>query len=115
MWWMDQPSEVRQKVKEGVHIKSVLGFFDSFIRGKEYALFGNGSNFDNVILRNAYERLNWPFLLSYKRDMCYRTIRNMFGNGIPYEFKGTPHYALDDAINQGIHLQKILNQIGTIK
>lgn len=71
------------------------------------SLWGKGSTFDNIILRSAADatRVDWPF--SFRQDECYRTFANRFPDVPAAAFVGTPHVAVDDALNQALHLQAI--------
>lgn len=70
-------------------------------------VWGNGSPFDNVILRNAYARLGLDAPWRHWNDRCYRTIKNL-APAIKLERFGTYHSAVDDAISQALHMQKIV-------
>lgn len=105
----DQETEVR-KIRVG--LGTALVDFSSFVQGHgvryhalapadwQPCIWGNGSTFDNVILRNAYEECGMTYPVSYKNDLCYRTIRRLFPlkQEIPQE--GTRHNSLDDARRQ---------------
>lgn len=72
-------------------------------------IWGNGVNFDNAILKSAYERLGVKVPWSYKQDMDFRTLKMMFKDKVPEPaFIGTPHIALDDARHEALWLSKIL-------
>lgn len=70
------------------------------------SLWGKGSTFDNIILRAAAEatHTDWPF--SFRQDECYRTLANRCPD-VPYEQVGVAHVAVDDALSQALHLQRI--------
>lgn len=112
VWWMDQEQEVRNHLNlNPISLYDALTAFNSWILPGKPMLWGNGATFDNVILRSAMEPVmvepNWH----YKQDMCYRTVKNLFGKDVSFQRIGTQHNALDDAITQGIHLQKIMEKI----
>jgi exodeoxyribonuclease VIII len=72
------------------------------------AVWGNGSTFDNVILRNAFEKLKIKCPWSFREDRDFRTIVALNKHRkIPYERIGTLHNALDDAKTQASHLVKL--------
>jgi len=107
-WWMSQIDSCRKSaMNRPVTIQLALMAFRDWLTVNQYLIWGNGATFDNVILRNAYEACKIPTPWHYTRDMCYQTFKNFFGKGIPFERIGTHHHALDDAISQGLHLQKI--------
>jgi hypothetical protein len=113
MWWLGQEPEARNAFKNPVSLASALGAFSRFIPKDAY-LFGNGANYDNIVLRNAYQALNIGYPISYKRDVCYRTLRKLT-DAPPPPFEGTKHNALDDAKAQTRDLMEILEKIPWVK
>lgn len=77
------------------------------------SLWGYGATFDNVILENAAKacRIDWPF--DHRSNECFRTLRKRFPD-VEHEFVGTAHSAVDDALNQALHLQKIAATHGIV-
>lgn len=76
------------------------------------SLWGNGSTFDNVVLRNAYKAAKLEFPFSFRKDACYRTLKNLAPKDVEFERIGTHHNAVDDAESQAVHLQKICAALG---
>ena len=109
MWWMKQSEEARKQfdVVGELLAKALLDF--SLWVGDSPVVWGNGATFDNVILSNAYNLCGLPRPWSYKDDMCYRTVRNMFPD-VSCKREGVYHNAVYDARNQANHLIKILNR-----
>jgi hypothetical protein len=70
------------------------------------AIWGNGSTFDNVILRSAFAAAGLEYPVRFWADQCYRTKKNE-APGVPMIREGQHHKALDDAISQAKHLQAI--------
>lgn len=70
------------------------------------SLWGNGAIFDNVILQAAADatRTDWPF--DFRANECYRTMKNR-NPDIEFERVGVHHDAVDDALSQALHLQRI--------
>lgn len=107
-WWMEQDTAARAALREDrKKILTALYMFRDWLKPDEpEGVWGNGATFDNVILSEAYRRLNltspWPFWA----DRCYRTMKNMYPQ-IELERVGTHHNALDDAKSQAAHLIKI--------
>lgn len=114
VWWMDQPDAARKLFqRQGIHIMNVL---DNFSRAFDWVkideVWANGTNFDLVILGNAFDRAGlrcpWPY---YKaRD--YRTVKNMFPPELVNELRVEPrveHDALEDARSQALTLLALLN------
>lgn len=112
MWWLKQNGEARSALlEESVDLESVLQFFTDFVGVGGYAVWGNGSDFDNVILANAYKSIGAEAPWQFWMGRCYRTMKNMFRD-VKLKRKGTHHNALDDAISQAEHLIEIINEKG---
>ena len=114
LWWM---SHERTKAREAmlaedmVDISSALEGFALWYGTDEFLpIWGNGAAFDNVILRNAYQRSGMDAPWSYRADRDYRTICN-FKHDLAYERTGVYHTAVDDAVSQALHLMKIGNKL----
>ena len=88
--------------------------FSNFLSGgrsetqKDLKVWGNGANFDNVILDNLYKKLGIKTPWEWWNDRCYRTVKGMFKDVKANKFVGVGHKAIDDAVHQVKHLQKIL-------
>lgn len=108
LWWMKQSEEARKALTHGNELNFVLNQFSLFAKGVEW-LWGNGATFDNVVLRNAYRATRVNFPITYKGDMCYRTLKSLHPN-VPFTPMGTKHNALDDAKAQMEHLQRIFKE-----
>lgn len=109
-WWVKQSDEARAVLNdpEAVPLVEALEKFASFCHANGPAVvWGNGATFDNVILRNAYDRAGIAAPWSYRNDMCYRTLKNLRPD-ISFEPHGTAHNALDDAVAQARHAEHIL-------
>lgn len=104
----EPPPEMRVSTVDG------LGKFADFIsqNGAHNALlWGNGADFDNVVLGSLYEDFGMRKPWSYSRNRCFRTMKSLsrelkHGAARPPR-SGTHHNALDDAVTQAIHLQEI--------
>ena len=83
------------------------GFNDWFLRYDFKCVWGNGVDFDNVILFNALSRasISWPW--SFRNNRCYRTINALYGSDINIFTQRVAHRALDDAIYQAKRLMEI--------
>lgn len=117
-WWMQQGAAAKQifadPAPEGVRRVSTaqgLAEFASFVArhgGKKVELWGNGADFDNVIIGSLFDTFGLVKPWSYSRNRCYRTMKNLgIGPRRPLVREGTHHNALDDAITQAVHLQEI--------
>lgn len=109
MWWMDQGPEARSAFKNPVSLASALGAFSRFVPNKETYIFGYGAAYDNVVLHHAYNALNIKYPVSYKFDVCARTL-DLLSNEPKIPFEGTKHHALSDAINQTKRLMNTLEK-----
>lgn len=109
LWWMQQDDEARNAFKRPVvSLPLALSSFDGFFTiGRDPVIWGNGSDFDNVILANAYRVINKNPPWDYRNNRCYRSARNAYPNVLRQD-KGTKHNALDDARNQARHLLSII-------
>ncbi len=110
-WWVKQVQSGNPLPIGNLYLAEVLGKFGQWL----YSLPGppimwsKGTDFDIVILRNAMEQLGHriPWKYNHVRDM--RTIKKLFPLDTEFPFVGTPHNALDDAINQALYLQRSSN------
>jgi hypothetical protein len=73
--------------------------------------WGNGADFDLVILRSAFEAVDLDPPYAFHRVRCFRTVKSLFKVKKP-ERIGVHHNALDDALHQIRHLQEICRQHG---
>lgn len=110
-WWLQQGEEARTALlTDPVDIASALSRFYLWYGEVSVPTWGNGAGFDNVILRNAYERLGGVCPFKFRDDRCYRTIRSLHPD-IPYTAPKVAHDAMEDAAAQAVHLQKLFNRI----
>lgn len=110
-WWMGQSDQARAVFadKRQQPLQKVLADFAAWFDHDGYNVWGNGSDFDNVILSNAYQMANIPRPWGAFNNRCFRTLREQVGRDtIKLVRHGTHHNALDDAISQAVHLQKII-------
>jgi len=112
MWWMQQSDEARGAFKrEGDSLFNVLNKFITFLSANpDVKVWGCGSDFDNVILANAYKAVNLAAPWKFYNNRCYRTMKGLF-NKIPIDRIGAHHNALDDAKSQAEHLVRIFGSI----
>ena len=73
-------------------------------------VWGNGSDFDNVILKNAYRRVDMPTPWPKFNDRCFRTMKTIFKDVQKPKREGIAHSALDDAIFQATWILKIFEE-----
>lgn len=114
-WWNEQDENARKVFTDpNVGLVRALTDFASYIRGfggRSVRLWGNGSDFDNVILNNAYLAVGSISPWMFYNNRCFRTVRKLFWQGVTEpERQGTYHNALDDAMHQARILGQILNK-----
>lgn len=110
MWWLTKSDSARNALTgdDSVLIESALRDFSNWLRERPVeSLWGNGSDFDNVILEGAYHRLGWAPPWKYYINRCYRSLCSLkpqLKREIFREASETHHNALSDAIVQAKHL-----------
>lgn len=83
-WWMQQQDEARRvwNEPEAVNLDVALMRFSEWVKGwkmgHENLLWGNGSDFDNVILAHAYARIGMKPPWSFRNNRCFRTLKGFF-------------------------------------
>lgn len=108
-WWAAQSPEAREAwdVPHAPKLEEALGLFNRWLDKHSSPAtccpWGNGSDFDLVVLKSAYEALQADPPWKFWNHHCYRTVKNLFGT-VDIKRKGTHHHALDDAVNQTEHL-----------
>jgi 3' exoribonuclease, RNase T-like len=114
-WWLKQEPEAAQllvaALENGTSPTQALGAFVRWFPPQGARMWGNGSDFDNVLLRVAFDAASVTCPWSYSNNRCYRTLKRAFENVPPPEFQGVKHDALADALHQTRHLQAILAHI----
>ncbi|EKT55501.1 3'-5' exonuclease [Providencia sneebia] len=116
LWWMKKSSEARAAIiADGCWLDESLGDLNLFaerVLTDDVQVWGNGVDFDNVILRNAYNAVNLEPFWKRWNNRGVRTIVELGRNtGIDPKrtlaFEGEPHNALDDAIHQAKYVSII--------
>lgn len=110
-WWMEQERGATAIFRlPAKPLAEVLFKFSEYVnRVPGSKIWGNGATFDNIILRNAYAATRLSYPVTYRDDLCYRTLRKLFP-GEKAE-TGVAHNALDDARNQAVTLVNILRTL----
>ncbi|EOL5586091.1 3'-5' exoribonuclease, partial [Escherichia coli] len=120
-WWAKRSREAQSAIfTDEISLDVALRLFIEFIEknsgGRFVQVWGNGANFDNVILRRSYERQGIPCPWLYYNDRDVRTIVEL-GNAIGFDvrmaipFEGVPHNALDDARHQAKQVSAIWQKL----
>ncbi|EMC8779825.1 3'-5' exoribonuclease [Providencia rettgeri] len=125
IWWMKQSSEARSEIiTGGTSIISALRELSEFINESSISsslkVWGNGSSFDNVILRSTYERYDRTAPWMFYNDRDIRTIVDIgrsfdFDPKVNMPFDGVQHNALADAIHQAKYVSAIWQRININK
>jgi exodeoxyribonuclease VIII len=114
-WWLKQKQEACRLLDKALDAttpgmslgEALYDFIDWFPEGAR--LWGNGADFDNVLLGAAFKMCNFTPPWRYSNSRCYRTLKAIFKDTVPQpEFIGVKHDALADALHQTRHLQSIL-------
>lgn len=114
-WWMARSDEARKVfTEECPSIHYALQEFSTWLEAvsgginavNDLEIWGNGADFDNVILTSAYRNAGVPLPWGTYKNRCYRTIKSA-NRHIELERTGTHHNALDDAKSQAQHLGRI--------
>lgn len=106
LWWMKQSDAARKSTFDGetIPLGDALHAFSKWF-GEDKPVWGNGATFDNAIIRSGFAAVGLPVPWKYWNDRCYRTMKSLVS--FKAEPFGTAHNALDDAITQAVHLQRI--------
>lgn len=110
-WWMRQGEEARGELESGEPLCVVLVRFAEWL-GTDARVWGNGANFDQVILREAYRAAEIVCPLDPFLDRCYRTLKNLRRDVRKPSLQGTAHNALDDAKAQAVHAMLLWSALG---
>lgn len=129
-WWCDQTPEARKAAFAGEStLREALNDFADFVKmvahnwptgaedqkADDVCVWGHGPGFDNTILANAFHQLGYQRPWGFRNDRCNRTFLHLAeeqldqrGNTMPQLVRvGTFHNALDDAITQAMHMQRV--------
>ncbi|EPM2375124.1 3'-5' exoribonuclease domain-containing protein [Escherichia coli] len=120
-WWLKQSREAQSAIMtDEIPLDDALLQLREFIAENSGEFFvqvwGNGANFDNVILRRSYERQGIPCPWHYHNDRDVRTIVEL-GKAIDFDartaipFEGERHNALDDARYQAKYVSAIWQKL----
>lgn len=109
-WWMRQ-SVLARRVFEPAFPKDPVQALQDFAEYVEQVpktkIWGNGADFDNVLLGDMYEAFSVVRPWSYSRNRCFRTLKGLPGAPKLLHRYGVQHNGRDDAITQAQHLQEI--------
>jgi len=122
-WWLKQSSEARAAITndEAKPIAEALDALTNFVthsceQPKYLKVWGNGAAFDNVILREAYQRCSKAPCWNWFNDLDVRTMVNL-GRRVGFDpkrdlpFDGERHNALADAVHQAQYVSLIHQRV----
>ncbi|EOL4694267.1 3'-5' exoribonuclease [Escherichia coli] len=120
-WWLQRSGEARAAIlADRIPLDDALLQLREFIDENSGEFFvqvwGNGANFDNVILRRSYERQEIPCPWRYTNDRDVRTIVALglvmdFDARSVITFEGERHNALHDARYQAKYVSAIWQKL----
>ncbi|EOV4026819.1 3'-5' exoribonuclease domain-containing protein [Escherichia coli] len=120
-WWLQRSGEARAAIlADRIPLDDALLQLRKFIDENSGEFFvqvwGNGANFDNVILRRSYERQEIPCPWRYTNDRDVRTIVALglvmdFDARSVITFEGERHNALHDARYQAKYVSAIWQKL----
>ena len=118
LWWLEQEKEARALIlsaslKDTLHyaLRQFVGFCANLCDKKSLKVWGNGSDFDNVILKESYERSGMVAPWEFWNNKCYRSKKQEVPD-LRIVHEGTKHAAVDDAMSQVKHLFAIYDHLG---
>ena len=122
-WWLHQSAEARKVLDQALEPVKPGGCYQLEFALGEFAIWfpegarvwGNGANFDNVLLRGAYDAISLKPPWQFFDDRCFRTMKNLFKCVSAPDFQGVKHDALADALHQTRWLIKILRHIKALE
>lgn len=115
-WWLQQSAEARAEIDGSQPNSNIIpaleelaGWMAIYASDLDAIVWGNGSSFDNVILRSAYSELSRPIPWQFRNDHDLRTILAIYPEAKDVgEFDGTKHHALHDARHEAKQLCQAL-------
>jgi hypothetical protein len=108
-WWMKQSDQARLQFSQSTgSIGEILSDFSYWVgASSNLYMWGNGSDFDNSHLAEAYKACKMEVPWNFWNSRCFRTLKGLFPDVEPSLKVGTKHNALNDALVQAHHLIKI--------
>jgi hypothetical protein len=118
IWWLKQDNEARSQFydnKDSLTLNCALNYLSMFLSSTpngDLQVWGNGIAFDNVIVREACNRMGYDQPWDFWNDRDVRTMVEL-GRVIgidpknDMEFEGIKHDALSDAIHQAKYVSLI--------
>lgn len=119
-WWKKQSEKAKNVFQRGnvtdcSHGCAVLvKFFHDNTDGNHVKVWGNGSDFDNVIVASFLDTFGYSTPWKFWNNRCHRTMKSEFGHvdTLSIPFTGVQHNAADDAAHQVKQLHAIYQSLG---
>lgn len=119
LWWFKQPEQVRAMLTSNqVPLHTALTDLSQWLDKQEpdreaRYVWGNGSDFDNVILTAAYRQVGVPQPWNFRNNRCFRTLRELLPSveAPPRSTSDIQHTALGDARYQAIWARFLLRAL----
>ena len=108
LWWMQQSDAARREITDPVsqmELRDAVVQFSEFViknATPPFTVWGNGSDFDNVLLTEAHRAVGIEPPWRFWANRCYRTLKSLAPE-VTIARTGTHHNALDDAKSQALH------------
>lgn len=111
-WWDKQKPEIQEEAFSGTRsvravLESVSHYMANLGSPKEIYLWGNGKDFDNVILTEAFKKLGMETPWHFRNNKCYRDLA-AYWPMYPKPDIMQAHNALEDAKGQAAHAEIII-------
>jgi len=124
-WWVDQDHRakavLRPRAPESL-VSAMTGLENMLTRNEwaEVLVWSNGASFDIPILQTAFQDTGIKCPWQYYNERCFRTMKTLFKNIKAPTMDGltkdsVKHNALNDALNQTLHLRKLLECAAAIQ
>jgi hypothetical protein len=123
-FWLNQSEEARQALLIPGRVKINEALFNltqwlewvananGVLKWKnEVGVWGNGANFDPVLLESAYRACRLPVPWDFFQVRCYRTMKALTPH-LKMIAPAIKHHALQDALAQAEHLVRIRKELG---
>jgi hypothetical protein len=109
LWWMEQSTAARAQytTQQGLPLPDALARFTEWLPQDAW-LWGNGADFDNVVLGHAYASCGLLRPWSFRNNRCFRTLKAIHPHILPSTTNVLEHHAKADAVYQAHHARMIL-------
>lgn len=121
-WWCQQSVEARAMfATKGVEMIEALAKFNEWCQSYSHhggiSMWGNGSDFDNVILANTYAQTDFKAPWKFSSNRCFRTLKSLVPAEVQRDLwnkasEGLVHHnAVHDAKRQALMAIEIMGMV----